>query len=178
MATSVEVDAVTFNHHRIQVDLSYRQLNVSRRDLLSEPIFTSAHQDDIIELQHYSTRRVRPLNGVLVANDKHEVDQHWAHDTQHHHTDVNIGEEAEVQTPSPWGRWLLILLIAAVVGFHGLLMYLVYNEYLAPGAGSESRQTWLNRWKRKHSTLPTRASPGRSFKESSATGRRQDVNSS
>lgn len=51
-----------------------------------------------------------------MANDKHEVDQHWAHDTQHHHTDVNIGEEAEVQTPSPWGRWLLILLVRIAVG--------------------------------------------------------------
>ena len=56
--------------------------------------------------------QVRPLNGVLVANAKQEVDNHWAHDTQHHHTDVHIGEEeGEVQTSSPWGRWLLILLV-------------------------------------------------------------------
>lgn len=155
---SAEIDSVLFNHHKVQLDLSYKQLNVTRRDMLSEHLYTSAHNDEIMELDHFGTRKVKPLNGVMISNSKGDIAAHWQQtDNGVHDKDVHI---VEVTGKSGWTHGLLTLLVVGVVCFHVLLVYIIYTEYLAPPEPGEVRTSWMQRWKRK----PNRhhKSPGRS----------------
>eukprot|EP00040_Diaphanoeca_grandis_P017381 m.90502 g.90502 ORF g.90502 m.90502 type:complete len:619 (-) comp26402_c0_seq1:19-1875(-) len=147
---TIQIDNFGFNHHQVKLTIGKTSLGIKRLDLLSEAIYLSTSKNDIALLMHHSERVLKPDTGALLSHEKHDVELHWAHDDVLTHANHPVGHSHHTsEKVAKYTTEALVLIICAIVIFHGMLVYLVWKEFCVDHGGE--RKSWLSRFKRKTS---------------------------
>mmetsp|Transcript_7416 Transcript_7416/g.19049 ORF Transcript_7416/g.19049 Transcript_7416/m.19049 type:complete len:657 (+) Transcript_7416:39-2009(+) len=124
---TVTVGPIHFNDHKIELSLTQKEITVLRLDTLSESLYTSSFRGALEPFTPHQSKRLPP-HGVLVSNEVHDLELHWA-SGELDHGNAHAQHDEHSATGS-YSRWLVGVLVAAVVAFHVFLIAILYRSDL------------------------------------------------
>eukprot|EP00035_Acanthoeca_spectabilis_P011025 m.194343 g.194343 ORF g.194343 m.194343 type:complete len:620 (+) comp15205_c0_seq4:71-1930(+) len=128
---TITVGPIEFNDHKIELSLTHNSITLVRQDTLSELLYTSSFRGALEPFTPHEKKELPP-HGVLVSNEVHDLELHWASGELDHGGHHFIPRK---QKSSSYSKVLVAVLAIAVVAFHVFLAMLLFRSELCSSTG-------------------------------------------